>query len=238
LTPGTTIIGLRGVVAPRAARRTPLDWLDISVPVEPGMPTFEGDPEVRLELVLSLAAGDVCDLTRLDLGAHSGTHLDAPCHFLAGGASSEAIPLEALLGPVWVVDATSQQGSIVAADLDRLEIPAGESRLLFKTSNSDLWRKPGFQPGFIALDQSAAVALARRGAALVGVDYLSVAPFGNPGPTHRALLGAGIVVLEGLDLGAVAAGPYELLCLPIRLVGSDGVPARALVRPRQHRRTG
>jgi arylformamidase len=215
-----------------------LDWLDISVPIEPGMPTFEGDPEVRLELVASLAAGAVCNVTRLDLGAHSGTHLDAPSHFLTGGASSEAIPLDALLGPVWVVDATSQHGPIVASDLVRFDIPAGESRLLFKTSNSDLWRRPGFQPGFIALDESAATALARRRPALVGVDYLSVAPFGDPGPTHRALLGAGVAILEGLDLGAVAAGPYELLCLPIRLVGSDGVPARALLRPRQRARTG
>jgi arylformamidase len=197
------------------------------------MPTFEGDPEVRLELVASLAAGDVCDLTRLDLGAHSGTHLDAASHFVAGGASSEAIPLEALLGPAWVVDAAGQQGSIAAADLDRFEIPAGESRLLFKTSNSDLWRKPGFQSGFIALEESAAIALARRGLALLGVDYLSVAPFGNPGPTHRALLEAGVAILEGLDLRAVPAGPYELLCLPIRLIGSDGVPARALLRQRR-----
>jgi arylformamidase len=215
-----------------------LDWLDISVPIEAGMPTFEGDPEVRLELVRSLAAGDVCDLTRLDLGAHSGTHLDAPSHFLAGGASSETIALEALLGPVWVVDASSQQGPIRAADLDRFGIPAGESRLLFKTSNSDLWGKSGFQPSFIGLDESAAVALARRRTVLVGVDYLSVAPFGNPAPTHRTLLAAGVAILEGLDLGAVGAGPYELLCLPIRLVGSDGVPARALLRPRRPGRIG
>ena len=136
------------------------------------------------------------------------------------------------MGPVWVVDASPQEGHIGSADLPGFDIPDGESRILFKTSNSELWRRPGFQSGFIALDETAAMQLATRPTALVGIDYLSIAPFGNPGPTHRALLGAGVVILEGLDLGAVEAGPHELLCLPIRLVGSDGVPARALLRPR------
>jgi len=210
-----------------------VDWLDISVPLRAGMATFEGDPTIEIQLALSLERGDVCNLTRLDMGAHTGTHLDAPSHFLAGGGASETIPLESLIGPVWVVDALDQRGHISATDLDRLEIPDGESRLLFRTTNSDLWRQPRFQTGFIGIDVSAADVLARRGLELVGIDYLSVAAFGNPTPTHRSLLAAGIVLLEGLDLGAVEPGPYELLCLPIRLVGSDGVPARALVRNRQ-----
>jgi arylformamidase len=209
-----------------------LDWLDISVPLQTGMPTFEGDPTIEIQLALSLDRGDVCNLTRLDMGAHTGTHLDAPSHFLAGAGASETIPLDALMGPVWVVDALDQHGHITAADLDRLEIPDDEERLLFRTTNSELWNQPGFQSGFIGIDVSAADVLAGRGLRLLGIDYLSVAPFGNPTPTHRSLLGAGIVVLEGLDLRAVEPGPYELLCLPIRLVGSDGVPARALVHPR------
>ena len=209
-----------------------MDWLDISVPVEAAMATFEGDPKVRLERVQSLDRGDVCNLTRLDIGAHSGTHLDAPIHFLEHGSSSEDIPLDALLGPAWVVDALDQRGPITAADVARFDIPAGEARLLFRTTNSDLWAKPGFQGGFIGIDGSGAEALAARRPRLVGVDYLSVAPFGNPTATHRALLSAGVVVLEGLDLRGVRPGAYELLCLPIRLVGSDGVPARAMLRPR------
>jgi arylformamidase len=207
-------------------------WIDISVPIEPDTPIFAGDPRFKMELAASIAAGAVCNLTRLELGAHTGTHLDAPRHFIDGAPTSESIPLEACIGPAWVVDATRLTATIRAADLATLDIPAGETRLLFKTRNSELWGRPGFQSGFTALDASAAVNLVERGVRLVGIDYLSIAPFGDPAATHLALLGAGVVILEGTNLRAVAPGPVELLCLPIRLVGSDGVPARALVRPR------
>ena len=209
-----------------------MDWLDISAPIDPGMPTFEGDPPVSLELAKSLARGDVCNLTRIDMGAHSGTHIDAPIHFVAGGAGSEAISLDAVIGPAWVVDARDQHGAITAADLDRLAIPRGETRILFRTPNSQLWERPGFKTGFVGLDASAAAAIVTRRTTLVGIDYLSIAPFGDPTPTHVALLSAGVVVLEGLDLRAVEPGPYELLCLPLRIVGSDGTPARAVLRRR------
>jgi arylformamidase len=131
-----------------------------------------------------------------------------------------------------VVDASSASGRIMPDDLDRFGIPDGETRLLFRTANSDLWNEPGFSPAFVALDPSAAAALAERGAVLVAADYLSVAPFGEPGPTHHALLDAGVVIVEGLDLRAVEPGPYDLICLPLRIVGCDGAPARALVRRR------
>jgi arylformamidase len=209
-----------------------VDWLDISAPVDPSMPTFEGDPPVRLERVKSLAGGDVCNLTRVDMGAHSGTHIDAPIHFVAGGSSSEAIAIDAVIGPAWVVDAREQRGPISADDVDRFAIPAGETRILFRTPNSQLWERPGFQTGFVGLDPSAAAALVGRRTRLVGIDYLSIAPFGDPTPTHVTLLSAGVVVVEGLDLRAVEPGPYELLCLPLRIVGSDGAPARALLRRR------
>jgi arylformamidase len=209
-----------------------VDWLDISAPIGTTMPTFEGDPPVHLELVKSLARDDVCNLTRIDMGAHSGTHIDAAVHFVADGASSEAIPLDALLGPAWVVDARDQRGPITARDVARYKMPAGETRLLFRTPNSGLWERSGFQPGFVGFDGGGAAALVERGPALVGIDYLSIAPFGDPTPTHRALLIAGVVVLEGLDLRGIEPGPYELLCLPLRIVGSDGAPARALLRPR------
>lgn len=207
-------------------------WTDISVPIQPATPIFEGDPAFHIELAASISAGAVCNVSRLDLGAHTGTHLDAPCHFIDGAAASESISLDDCIGPAWVVDATALSRTIGAADIAGLGIPSGETRLLFKTPNSELWGMPGFQSGFIGLDAGAAAALVERGVRLVGIDYLSIAPFGDPVATHRTLLAAGVVILEGVDLRLVGPGPVELVCLPIRLIGSDGVPARALVRPR------
>ncbi len=208
-------------------------WLDVSVPIRPGMPVFAGDPVFAIELAASIAAGAVCNISRLDLGAHTGTHLDAPSHFIDGAASSESIDVSVGMGPAWVADARGLRATITAADLDALGIPAGETRVLFRTPNSELWAEPGFSDRFIGLAEDAARRLVERGVRLVGADYLSVAPYGNPGPTHRALLGGGVAILEGLDLRGVEPGPVELLCLPLRLVGSDGLPARALVRPRR-----
>ncbi len=211
----------------------PPPWIDITVPIQSETPIFEGDPPFRIELAASMAAGATCNVSRLELGAHTGTHLDAPLHFIDGAPASESIPLEACIGPAWIVDATQLRANITAEDVAGLDIPAGETRLLFKTPNSELWGKPGFQTGFIALDGGAAALLVERGVRLVANDYLSIAPFGDPVATHRTLLGAGVVILEGTDLRDVEPGPVDLLCLPIRLKGSDGVPARALVRPRR-----
>jgi arylformamidase len=209
-------------------------WIDISVPLRPGIAIFEGDPIFHLERAFSIAGGALCNVSRLDMGVHTGTHLDAPIHFIDGAPASESIPLDAGLGRAWVVDAVAVHGATLGVDdLAGLEIPGGETRLLFKTRNSELWGVPQFSTAFIGLDGSAAEALAARGIRLVGIDYLSIAPPGDPVDTHRALLGAGIAILEGIDLRHVEPGPVELLCLPIRLMGSDGVPARALVRPIQ-----
>jgi arylformamidase len=179
-----------------------------------------------------MADGGICNVSRLDMGAHTGTHLDAPSHFIEGAAATESIPLDVCIGPAWVVDATGLRANIGPTNLADLDIPADETRLLFKTPNSELWNQPGFSEAFIGLDGDAARLLAERGVRLVGADYLSIAPFGNPAPTHLALLSAGVVIIEGLDLRAVDPGPVDLLCIPLRLVGSDGVPARAFVRPR------
>lgn len=213
-------------------RSDPPRWTDISVPIQPSTPIFEGDPAYRIELAASMAAGAICNVSRLELGAHTGTHIDAPRHFIDGAAATESLPLDVCIGPAWVVDGTRLNRTIGAAAVAGLDIPAGETRLLFKTRNSDLWGKPGFQSSFIAFDGDAAASLVERGARLVGIDYLSIAPFGDPVATHVALLAASVVILEGIDLRDVEPGPVDLLCLPIRLVGSDGVPARALVRPR------
>jgi arylformamidase len=209
-------------------------WTDISVPLQAGLPIFEGDPSFHIEYAFSIAGGASYNVSRVDMGVHSGTHFDAPLHVIDGAPGSDSIPLEAGLGPAWVVNATElTDAAITAADLATLDIPAGETRLLFKTRNSALWAQPAFQESFVGLDESAAAELVARGVRLVAIDYLSIGPFGAAVETHQALLGAGVAILEGIDLRNVEPGPIELLCLPIRLIGSDGVPARALVRPRR-----
>jgi arylformamidase len=207
-------------------------WIDISIPIRPRMPVFPGDPPITIELAQALAFGASCNVTRLDMGAHTGTHVDAPVHFIDGATGADAVPIEALIGPAWVVDATAVTSDIDEAVLEGLEIPDGESRLLFKTSNSALWEMEAFSDAFIGLTDGAARALAARGIALVGADYLSIAPHGKAAPTHYTLLKAGVVIVEGLDLRAVDPGPHDLVCLPLRIVGCDGAPARALVHRR------
>ncbi|MDE3096425.1 MAG: cyclase family protein [Chloroflexota bacterium] len=203
--------------------------IDVTVPVRTGMVVYEGDPPVRRELAQSMAAGGICNVSRLACGVHTGTHIDAPVHFIEGAAGIEATPLDALIGDACVVDATSADGDIDAATLRRLIVPDGVARVLFKTPNSRLWGRPSFAPDFVGLTADAAQVLVARGVRLVGIDYLSIAPKRDPAPTHVALLSAGVVILEGLDLRAVTPGAYRLICLPLLLEGSDGAPARALL---------
>lgn len=209
-------------------------WLDVSIPIRGGMPTFQGDPTVTLERVASMVRGDVCNVSRLDFGVHSGTHVDAPVHFIDGAAGIEAVPLDTLIGAAVVVDAAGTREGYDRALVDALALPAGTERVLFR-GNGDLWSRPGFQPSFVGMTPEGADALVARGVRLVGNDYMSIAPFGNPTPTHRALLEAGVVILEGLDLRAIEPGEYDLLCLPLLIPGCDGGPARALLRPRTTR---
>jgi arylformamidase len=203
--------------------------IDISVPIEPGMIVYDGDPDVHLERVKTIAGGASANVSRLDFGVHTGTHIDAPVHFIDGAPAIERVPLDALIGPVQVVDATACAEHIDAATLDRLAIRDGAERLIFKTRNSALWDRAEFSADFIGLTGSAAEALAERDVKLVGIDYLSIGPKGNGVPTHVALLSRGIVILEGLDLREVTPGEYDLVCLPLLIVGSDGAPARAVL---------
>jgi arylformamidase len=193
---------------------------DVSVPIRPGMISYPGDPEVQIQRVVSIEHGDVANLTRLDFGAHTGTHVDAPLHFIDEGAGVDALPLEIFLGPCEVVDATDAE-----AEIGPESVPDGVERVLFKTRNSELWERDGFDEGFVRIGLAAAQRLADRGVLLVGVDYLSV---GEPA-THETLLGAGIAAIEGLDLRGIEPGPYSLACLPLRIVDSDGAPARAVL---------
>jgi arylformamidase len=202
-----------------------MELIDVSVPIRPGMPVYEGNPEVRFERAQAIADGAAANVSRLDFGVHTGTHVDAPVHFIEGGAGVDQVALDALIGPALVIDATAVDEVIDAVALERLDPPADAERLLFKTTNSELWGRDRFTPEFVRLGDDAARVLVERGVRLVGIDYLSVGKRG----AHLALLGAGVVVLEGLDLRFVAPGSYGLICLPLRIVGSDGGPARALL---------
>ncbi|MGD0166645.1 MAG: cyclase family protein [Gaiellaceae bacterium] len=198
--------------------------IDISVAVGPGTVVWEDDPAPVIERVNAIAEGSAYNLSRLAFGAHTGTHVDAPLHFIDEAAPVESLQLNSLIGPALVVDARASENEIDAETIER-EVGSGTERVIFATRNSELWRRPKFSRDFVGVSAQAAALLVERGVRLVGIDYLSV---GSPG-VHRELLGNGVIVLEGLDLRAVEAGTYELVCLPIRIAGADGAPARAVL---------
>jgi arylformamidase len=200
-------------------------FIDVTVPIRHGMVHYDGNPEIRLERVQAIASGDGANVSRLDFGVHSGTHIDAPLHFIDGGDGAETLPLEPLLGPCLVVDATGVQKTLDAAAVASLAIPAGTERVLFKTRNSRLWVSDDFTRDFVRLDGSGAEALIALGVRTVGIDYLSIGDH----DAHVAFLGGGVVPIEGLNLLDVEPGVYRLVCLPLRVVGSDGAPARAVL---------
>jgi arylformamidase len=201
--------------------------IDVSVTVRPEMPVYPGDPGIAIELAKSIEGGDPANVSRLDLGAHTGTHVDAPRHFLPAGAAADELALELFVGPCVVADMTAAAGPIGAADIAALDLPDGSERVLLRTRNSTLWERDRFSPDFVRLDGSGAQALIDRGVRVVGIDYLSI----GDRDAHLALLGRGVGVIEGLDLRAVTPGPYRLACLPLKIAGCDGAPARALLWP-------
>lgn len=188
------------------------------------MVVWEGDPAPVLERASSIGAGDGYNLSRIVFSSHTGTHVDAPLHFIDGAGSVDELALDALIGPALVVDARAEENEI-GAELVGRAVPDGCERVLFATRNSLLWDEDGFRSDFVTVSPEAGQLLVTKGARLVGIDYLSV---GSP-ETHRTLLEAGVVLLEGLDLRSVDAGHHDLVCLPIRLAGADGAPARAVL---------
>jgi arylformamidase len=204
-----------------------VEIIDVSVPIRDGMLHWPGDPDVRLARVSAIADGDLANISELDFGVHTATHVDAPVHFLEGTEGADALPLAAMIGRANVVDGRSiAEAPIGEADLQALEIPADCERLLLKTRNSDLWeRDEEFTEDFLRLDASGARYVTERGIKLIGIDYLSI----GDADAHRTLLSSGVVPLEGLDLRAVEPGGYTLVCLPLRIVGADGAPARAVL---------
>jgi arylformamidase len=198
--------------------------LDISRPVHPGMPIYPGNPAVAFEKTAEATATSSA-LTKITLGSHTGTHLDAPSHIAPGAAATDAYALEIFVGPCQVIDVTAVPAVITAADLPEIF----QKRVLIKTQNSadDV---NVFNPDFVALDESAARRLVERGVFLVGIDGPSIKKKGVKDEVHQILLNAGIGIVEGLALSEVSAGEYELLCLPLAVKGLDGAPVRAVLR--------
>jgi arylformamidase len=204
---------------------------DISIPVSPALPVWPSDPGILLERYRSISRGNASNDSRVACSVHSGTHVDAPAHFVENGATVEQLPLDILIGPVTVVELP--EIDVITPDLiEAQRLPAKTKRLLFKTKTSELWDDPGhqFNPDFVALSSESAGWIASKGIQLVGIDYLSIQLFRDAEPlTHRVLLEAGIIIIEGLDLRDISPGVYHLICLPLKLVGSDGAPARAIL---------
>jgi arylformamidase len=205
-------------------------WIDVSIPLHNGMVHWPGDAPFERLQTLDIANGDICNLSQLSTSAHIGTHMDAPRHFLADGKGMETMPIEATIGPARVI-AIQDPELIPVRELEPHGLRKSE-RVLFKTKNSERhWKSHDFQEGFVHIPESTAHYLAKCGIQTVGVDYLSVGGYEtDSAETHRALLAAGIWLIEGLNLEHVEPGNYELVCLPLKIVGSDGAPARAVLR--------
>jgi arylformamidase len=209
----------------------PTTWIDVSVPLRSGMLHWPDNPPIEVVRVMDMAKGDPATVSRLSLGVHTGTHVDAPVHFLADGSGVDEISFDQLLGKARVVEVTDGP-SISAAQLRAVDPRPGE-RLLFKTRNSArCWKADRFLADYVYLSLEGAALLAERRVRTVGIDYLSIAGMEEGVPTHRTLLEQGICIIEGLDLSSVQPGSYELICLPLRLDGADGAPARVLLRAR------
>jgi arylformamidase len=209
-------------------------YYDVTVALSNELPTYPGDPGIQIGDWRSLSKGDSANVSVVNFGAHTGTHVDAPAHFIDGAGKIETLPLDSLIGEAVVIEAPGDCLVIDEAFVSA-NVPAGTERVLFKTRNSAFWNEPEpqFHSDFTHLSTDAATWLAERGAKLVGIDYLSIEKFKSPGhPTHLALLTKGVVIVEGLNLADVPAGRYELMCLPMRLRShlGDGAPARAVLR--------
>jgi arylformamidase len=206
-------------------------WIDVSVPVRDTTPQWPGDPKLQIRRAQDMEKGYEMNLTRLRMSAHTGTHVDAPLHFVQKGRSIDMMPTEAMIGKARVIQINHPE-YITRRELQEHTIERGD-RILFKTANSSHpWHEREFMKSFVYLSTDAAEYLAEAGVMLVGIDYLSVGGYEvNESPVHRALLEAGVWVLEGVFLGEAEPGRYLMLCLPLRIEGGDGAPARILLKP-------
>lgn len=209
------------------------DWIDVTYPIEVGMPHWPGQPPVSLERVSDMQQGDSANVSVLKLSLHTGTHMDAPLHFLKEDKDITHAPLEAMFGSLRIAYVPGVD-TVHTEDVEKFEERLGELRgghLFFKTDNSKRnWLNESFTQDYVAVAPDAARYLADKNIGLVGMDYLSVAPFKDTTPTHQILLGAGVWVVEGLDLRGVEEGQYEMVALPLKVSGGEASPARVLVR--------
>jgi len=203
--------------------------IDISVKLTPDTPVWPDSAGFKTFKTMSIDKGDPANVTRLDCDVHVGTHVDAPRHYINGGGTVDELSLDLMIGPAVVVD-FPQTGLITASLLNRLQISLDTQRLLMRTRNSHMWSNKTFHREYTALAPDAAQWIVDRAIGLVGIDYLSVEPYGNRPDVHRILLDAGVVIIEGLNLAHVAAGPYELVCLPLYIAEAEGAPARVVLR--------
>jgi arylformamidase len=204
--------------------------IDISMPLNASTPIWPGSPGFSSQSHLSLQSGDVANATLLGLDAHCGTHVDAPRHVVPAGATIDEVGLTALVGSAAVVDVSGSR-AIDAALLDACEIADGTERLLLRTDNASrrgIDAAP-FHEDYVALTADAARWVTRRGIRLVGIDYLSIQRYDDPPDVHEILLGAGVLILEGIDLRSVTPGRWTLVCLPLRVTGIEAAPARAVL---------
>ncbi len=203
---------------------------DISLTLSEAIPIWPGDRETEFKKLLEINEGEMANVTAIKMSAHAGTHVDAPCHFLKDGYPVEKLPLEVLIGKAVVIEALDVE-LITKKVLEGIQIPPNTERLLVKTRNSEQWSNGAteFIEDYIAISADGAEYLVERGVKLIGVDYLSVAPFNSLVATHQILLKAEVVILEGTNLTEVPPGTYTLYCLPIKIAGSDGAPARAVL---------
>jgi len=210
-------------------------WIDVSAALDPKKtPVYEGDAPMKFDFLKDMRKGDPLTLSAFSLGAHSGTHIDAPMHFIANGAPVDQVPLGPLMGPARVIEIADEVQAIDAAELNKHDWRSAK-RILFRTRSSlrGYIDNPKFMKDFAFIAPDAAQLLAEAGVVLVGVDYISAEQFGAPAPkTHQALLGKGIPIIEGLDLRPVKGGDYDLIVLPVKVVGHEGSPARAVLRKR------
>jgi arylformamidase len=203
---------------------------DITLPIEEGMITYPGNPPTRVRPHSRIADGDDANVSELSFGSHTGTHLDAASHFIDGGQTLEELPLDVLIGPATVYHLPDEVTAIGEAELRAAGVGSGE-RVLLRTRNAELLGRDEFEEDFAHLTGDGARYLVDRGVRLVAIDYLSVEAFDADEPAaHETLLGREVIVVEGVDLRAVPAGEYELICLPIKVTGIDGAPVRAVLR--------
>jgi arylformamidase len=206
------------------------EWIDVTRTLTNGIIAWPSDPPFEYERISDITGPGTANLSRISTGVHIGTHIDAPLHFIPGGADIVEIPLSQLCGPALVVELPEPR-DIALEDVHRLRLVAGD-RVLFKTANSALWERGVFDENFFGLSGDAAMWLVEQSVSAVGVDYLSVDGYrSETKPAHYALLGNGVIIIESLDLSRVTAGRYEMIALPLKISGSEAAPARVILRP-------